>query len=61
MNGNKSHNRQLKLEGYKIDELLDVFEYTVCYWHYDPHSGSKTPKYSIEELRDEIHNRIQAG
>lgn len=39
------------------DDLVEEFEKTVRYWHYDA-NFSEMPKFSLDDLREEMLNRM---
>jgi hypothetical protein len=38
------------------DDLVDEFEKTVRYWHYDV--NAEKPKFKLDDLREEMLNRM---
>ena len=51
--------KKRKLRHCTNDSLVDLFEYAICYNHYDPMGDMRKPNYSINDIRRELDYRLQ--
>lgn len=48
----------MSIEKLSAYDLIEDFEYAVKIWHYDPCGDMQPPKFTIQELRNEIFRRM---
>jgi hypothetical protein len=43
------------------DDLLEYYAQWVRFYHYDPIGNIEPPKYSMEDIEEEIYSRMRAS
>lgn len=46
-----------ELKSLSNENLVEEFEKTVCWWHYD--LGNEKPKFDLDSLREEVLERMK--